>query len=64
VGGTFSLQGGNSLFLWNPKVNHCHQKSPPLDPVMGLLNQVHTFTILSSKINFNIALPTTSLYLK
>jgi hypothetical protein len=30
-----------SLLLWNV---HCRvQKSPPLDPVMGQMNQIHTF---------------------
>jgi hypothetical protein len=28
--------------LWNPKVQQCFHKSPPLIPVLGQTNPVHT----------------------
>jgi len=42
--------------LWNLKVNYCVHNSLPLDPTLSRVNLVHTLTLYSFKIYFNIIL--------
>jgi len=45
--------------LWNPEVNYCADKSPPLIPVLSQMHSVHTLPNYFFKIHSNIILPFT-----
>jgi hypothetical protein len=43
--------------LWSPKFHYRVQKNPPLVPIMGQINPVHTTSLYLFKIHFNNILP-------
>jgi hypothetical protein len=50
-----------SNILWNPELNYCVLKSPPLlVPVLSQIGPVHTIPSYISKIHLNIIHPHTS----
>jgi hypothetical protein len=44
---------------WNPKLCHCVQKSPPLDPILSQFNPLNILTPSFLKMHFNVILPST-----
>jgi hypothetical protein len=50
------------LSLWNSKVHHCLDKSPPPDPIPSQLNPVHPIDPCLPKVHLNVILPSTPRY--
>jgi hypothetical protein len=46
--------------VWNPNAYQLIQGSPPLIPILGQINPIHTTPSYIFKINFNIIHPLTS----